>query len=81
MPTLSLSERSDETAFFLDAAIALGNALDHYDKWLAPTCIMSDGPYGLGLFPGEAKTHHDLASWYAPHAAAWARLAMPATTL
>ncbi len=81
MPKLDLVTSRKDVGFFPDAAIALGDAMSHYDQWLAPTCIISDGPYGLGLFPGEAKTTDDLAAWYAPHAAAWARLATPATTL
>ena len=58
-----------------------GDALNAYDTWLPPTCIISDGPYGLGKFPGEAVTPDGLAEWYAPHAAAWARCALPYTTL
>lgn len=58
-----------------------GDALSHYEEWLAPTCIISDGPYGLGKFPGEPVAPDGLAEWYAPHAAAWARHALPYTTL
>ena len=58
-----------------------GDALACYESWPAPTCIISDGPYGLGLYPGETRTPVRLAEWYDPHAAAWARLATPATTL
>jgi DNA methylase len=58
-----------------------GNALDFYNAWLKPTCIISDGPYGLGLFPGEPINPDGLAEWYAPHAAAWAERALPHTTL
>jgi site-specific DNA-methyltransferase (adenine-specific) len=58
-----------------------GDALDAYDTWAAPMCIISDGPYGLGKYPGEAVSPMGLADWYAPHAAAWARHALPSTTL
>lgn len=61
--------------------LSLGDALSFYDQWERPTCIISDGPYGLGLFPGEAATPDGLADWYAPHAAAWARRSLPGTTL
>lgn len=63
------------------ASIYQGDALDAYDTWLAPACIISDGPYGLGKFPGEPYNPDGLAEWYAPHAAAWAKQALPFTTL
>lgn len=43
--------------------------------------IISDGPYGLGKFPGEDRTDENLAEWYAPHIAAWSRVASSQTTL
>jgi site-specific DNA-methyltransferase (adenine-specific) len=58
-----------------------GDVLGVYDAWQPPACIVSDGPYGLGKFPGEPVSPDGLAEWYAPHAAAWARRAMPYTTL
>lgn len=61
--------------------IYYGDALAAYDAWSPPTCIIADGPYGLGKFPGEAINPQKLAEWYAPHAAAWARRALPGTTL
>lgn len=61
--------------------LQLGDALAMYHEWGAPTCIISDGPYGLGKFPGEAPTPEGLAEWYAPHIAAWARHATAETTL
>lgn len=57
------------------------DALRAYGQWAAPTCIISDGPYGLGKFPGEPKTSHRLAEWYAPHVAAWSAHARTDTTL
>ncbi|HEX9946816.1 MAG TPA: DNA methyltransferase [Allosphingosinicella sp.] len=63
------------------ASLHLGNALSVYDEWLPPTVIISDGPYGLGKFPGEPHSPNKLAVWYAQHAAAWARHAQPFTTL
>jgi len=63
------------------ASLFLGDALDAYDGWLPPSCIISDGPYGLGKFPGEPVSPDRLAEWYAPHAAAWARCSEPFTTL
>ena len=57
------------------------DALDRYKRWAPPTCIVVDGPYGLGKFPGEPKTPARLAEWYAPHAAAWSARARTDTTL
>ncbi len=64
-----------------NASLYNGDALEAYDEWLPPACIIADGPYGLGKFPGEPKSPDGLAEWYAPHAAAWARRAQPFTTL
>jgi len=62
-------------------ALYKGDALELYDKWEPPTVIISDGPYGLGKFPGEPHSPDKLAEWYAPHAAAWAMRSQPFTTL
>ena len=35
--------------------IFFGDALDAYASWESPDLILSDGPYGLGLYPGEPK--------------------------
>lgn len=64
-----------------DAELFLGDALDAYSTWESPACIISDGPYGLGKYPGEPVAPDGLAEWYAPHAAAWAKKAEPFTTL
>jgi site-specific DNA-methyltransferase (adenine-specific) len=61
--------------------VALGDALHHYASWPAPTVIVSDGAYGVAGFPGDPPTHEGLASWYAPHVAAWSAAALPSTTL
>lgn len=63
------------------ARFRLGDALAMYADWEVPICIISDGPYGLGKFPGEAPTPEKLSEWYAPHIAAWAQHASPETTL
>lgn len=52
-----------------------------YDRWPAPTCIIADGPYGIGGFPGDPPTPARLVEWYRPHIAAWTRRATPQTTL
>jgi hypothetical protein len=58
-----------------------GDALEFYLEWEAPDVIISDGPYGLGIYPGEMRTPTTLANFYRPHAEAWARAAKPSTTL
>lgn len=74
-------EIAERTFRFDCGALYAGDALEAYPDWLKPECIIADGPYGLGKYPGEPKTPDDLAEWYAPHAAAWARHAKPSTTL
>lgn len=61
--------------------ICLGDALAWYARWASPTVIVSDGPYGLGQYPGEAPTTAGLSDWYAPHLKAWHANAMPNATL
>lgn len=63
------------------ATIELGDALQHYAHWPQPTVIISDGAYGVDGFPGDPPTPDALASWYAPHIAAWSQYASPETTL
>lgn len=70
-----------ETTGVETAHIDLADAADRYSVWPAPTVIVADGPYGLGLFPGDPPTPGDLADWYEPHIAGWARYALPETTL
>jgi len=63
------------------ALIEFDDALNCYSRWSSPTCIIVDGPYGLGKFPGEPTNPHCLAEWYAPHVAAWSASARTNTTL
>jgi hypothetical protein len=58
-----------------------GDALQLYDRWATPTVIISDGAYGLGLFPGDPHTVEKLPDWYEPHVRAWSMKATPQTTL
>ena len=58
-----------------------GDAIDCYQKWPAPTVIISDGPYGLGSFPGDPRSPETLPEFYRPHLKAWYRYALPSTTL
>jgi site-specific DNA-methyltransferase (adenine-specific) len=52
-----------------------------YRVWPSPTCIISDGPYGVGGFPGDENTARTLAESYEPHIAAWSERSTPLTTL
>lgn len=79
--SISAVKDNGKTVRLEQASLFKGDAMEAYDEWRSPTCIISDGPYGLGKFPGEPKTPDGLAEWYAPHAAAWARRAEPFTTL
>jgi site-specific DNA-methyltransferase (adenine-specific) len=72
---------ADQTVRLGSCSLYKGDVLDCYPDWLPPTCIIADGPYGLGKFPGEPRSPDGLADWYAPHTAAWARAAKPDTTL
>lgn len=78
---IRLADKGDPIVRLGSASLYKGDALAAYDEWHAPTVIISDGPYGLGKFPGEPHTTDGLAEWYAPHAAAWAKHSQPATTL
>ena len=63
------------------ATIHYAPAESLYDEWPTPTCIMSDGPYGLGGYPGDLTTVDGLVDWYRPHVEAWSERATPETSL
>ena len=67
----------DQPAYLLHR----GDALAAYDKWPAPSVIISDGAYGIRGFHGDTTGVGGLPDWYLPHVAAWSRRATPATTL
>lgn len=64
-----------------DVVITFAPAEQLYDQWPTPICIISDGPYGIGGYPGDERTASKLAAWYQPHILAWSRKATPETTL
>lgn len=70
---LKVAGHGDGTIWLGSASITHGDSLKACDGWLALACIISDGPYGLGKYPGEPNTPDGLAEFYAPHAAALAR--------
>lgn len=78
---IGIAQADDHTIRLGSVSIHHGDALQVYDEWLPPTVIISDGPYGLGKFPGEPHSPEQLAERYSPHAAAWAKHSKPFTTL
>jgi hypothetical protein len=67
--------RREEVAIHFDRAEQL------YSRWPSPTCIISDGPYGVSGFPGDEHEWDSLAQSYEPHIQAWSESATPQTTL
>lgn len=61
--------------------IFLGDSLSYYSSWPRPTVIISDGPYGLGSYPGDPPTVEGLVEFYEPHVRAWSECSLPCTTL
>ena len=57
------------------------DVLKLYRKWESPVVIISDGPYGVGSFPGDPCNPEELPEWYEPHIRAWSNKATPLTTL
>lgn len=78
---LSLVSSTDAVVRRGTAGVRLGDALDFYAEWPAPTVIVVDGPYGVSGFPGDPPTPEGLGEWYEPHIREWARNALPSTTL
>ena len=63
------------------ARVELGDGLLLCDHWDAPTVIVSDGPYGLGSYPGDPPTPEGLAECYRPFLRKWYERALPSATL
>jgi hypothetical protein len=80
---LAVSNKNDSSLITKvgTSQIEYADALTRYKEWPLPTLIISDGAYGLGLFPGDPSTPDKLAQWYEPHVAAWVSFALPETTL
>jgi site-specific DNA-methyltransferase (adenine-specific) len=80
--TLPLFQEQAGDVFEVDNIhVQQGDAAHFYATWDTPTAIVSDGAYGLGLFPGDPKAETDLIAWYEPHVRAWTQHATPQTTL
>lgn len=61
--------------------IYLGDFLQVSKNWKSPTVIVSDGPYGIGGFPGDPKTANNLGDIYRPFIEKWSSKSTPKTTL
>lgn len=61
--------------------ISCQNALDAYDSWETPTCIVSDGAYGILGFEGDTYGEDGIAEWYEPHIIEWSARATAETSL
>lgn len=72
---------SIHTTIVESVQIEMADAISRYANWPPPTVIVSDGAYGLGLFPGDPLDKNELAAWYEPHVEAWSKYALPETTL
>jgi len=58
-----------------------GDSLKLYKHGPSPTCIVSDGAYGILGFEGDTSTHSTLPEWYEPHIKRWSKYATGKTTL
>lgn len=61
--------------------IHYGDFLKVSESWESPTVIVSDGPYGIGGFPGDPKTPKELGEIYRPFIEDWSEKSTPNTTL
>lgn len=66
---------------FGSSYLYVGDVLNAYNSWETPDCIVSDGAYGVGGFPGDPRTPEDLSDWYRPHVEAWSRNSSLSTSL
>lgn len=62
-------------------AVYYGDSLEHYERWDAPSVIISDGGYGILGFEGDTSDHLGLPDWYEPHVVAWSEAVPAAATL
>jgi site-specific DNA-methyltransferase (adenine-specific) len=78
-----VSKQTADTDTYREDGIEVynGDVADKYADWETPTTIVSDGAYGVGLFPGEPDEAEDIPEWYEEHVKAWSEYASPETTL
>ena len=78
---MSVIDVQPNTFHSAGAALYGGDFLEVSQDWPSPTVIVSDGPYGVGSFPGDLNSHEGLLDWYRPHVERWSERALPETTL
>lgn len=61
--------------------VRFGDSRSFYADWAPPTCIVSDGAYGVLGFEGDTSDHTGMPEWYEPHVAAWSDAATAQTVL
>lgn len=72
---LETQKQSEENLLYF------GDSLEAYKKWPKPNVIVSDGPYGVNGFQGDAGNPRDLPEIYEPHIKNWTKYAKPGATL
>jgi len=80
-PFEQLSQVTSDCSKRLRATIEFGDSLTLCEKWPRPTVIVSDGPYGLGSYPGDPISPEGLADCYRPFLEKWYERSLPSTTL
>lgn len=58
-----------------------GDVQNAYSDWPSPSCIISDGAYGVRGFNGDTTDEEGLIDWYRPHIEKWSRYSHPGTAL
>ena len=76
-----MAAQSDRPTAETTVRVDFGDATEHYGDWPDPHCIICDGPYGVGRYPGEPRTVNTLTRWYRPHLETWSERARPGTSL
>jgi site-specific DNA-methyltransferase (adenine-specific) len=76
-------DRAPSSNIYRDELVQVhfGDSLNFYDQWDTPTCIVSDGAYGVLGFEGDTSDHIRMPEWYEKHVDAWSKRATPQTTL
>ncbi|MEZ2190077.1 DNA methyltransferase [Corynebacterium sp. CCM 9204] len=62
-------------------ALHKGDVREAYATWPSPSCIISDGAYGVRGFHGDTTDEDGLVEWYRPHIEQWTAVSEPGTAL